>query len=93
LHRSVIAFDINDEKMLASSLTLDATFSMMGVTHDGYDAIKTNILDNVGPLDTTHFISNVRVSSSRYEQIVVSHMLIAPLSYRSITKRVVRPRT
>ena len=39
----------------------DAIFDLDGYTINGLSAIRTQILDHVGPMDTTHMISNIRV--------------------------------
>lgn len=64
LYRAVLAIDTNDSSLFDSAFTTSQppTFTMFGTTHTGLDAIKTNVYDGVAKLDTTHYISNVRVN-------------------------------
>lgn len=61
LYRAVHAFDDNDVALFNSAMCEDVDFKMNENVFSGRDAIKTQILDFVGPKDTTHMISNVRV--------------------------------
>ena len=62
LHRAVLALDTNDLPLWTSAFTTATppSFTMFNTTHTG-PAVQ-DIFYKVNALDTTHFISNVRVS-------------------------------
>ena len=62
IYRSALAVDSADYKLLASAIFADATITVAGKTSTGLEEIKTAIFDPVSKLDTTHFISNIRVN-------------------------------
>jgi hypothetical protein len=62
LYRAVLAFDYADEALLLSAITEDISFEMPGSSAKGIPEIKAAVFDRVSKLDTTHFISNIRVS-------------------------------
>lgn len=66
VYRSLIGFDRNDLKIFDSSVTgEDFVFEL----RDGSDtrlvpslaAVKAGIIGHVGPMDTTHMLSNIRI--------------------------------
>lgn len=61
LYRAASAFDDNDVGLFNSAMCEDVIFKMNENVITGREAIKTQFLDFVGPKDTTHMISNVRV--------------------------------
>ncbi|KAE8443802.1 hypothetical protein EG329_001396 [Mollisiaceae sp. DMI_Dod_QoI] len=67
LYRAVMAFDLNDVAMLDSAFAgEDVTLEMHagGNEHHSVSSLsmfKAQIFDHVGPLDTMHMISNVRI--------------------------------
>jgi hypothetical protein len=64
LYRAVIAFDSNDVSLLNSAFITkesDVIFDFNGSVINGLDAIRTQLFNFVGPMDTTHMINNVRV--------------------------------
>lgn len=64
LYRCCLGLDCNDYDMVESSLAEgdDLTMEVKGrFGLKGRDQIKKYIFDFIGPLDTTHHISNVRV--------------------------------
>lgn len=61
LYRGCLAFDSNDESLLASALSSKPSFHGPGGAHTGLAEINT-LLASVGPLDTQHITSNVRVA-------------------------------
>lgn len=64
LYRVVIGIDTNDKALFNSGfISNDVVFEMNGNRMEGLDVIHENMFSNVGPLDTTHFISNVRVDA------------------------------
>lgn len=62
LYRAVLAFDQTDESLLLTALTEDVAAEMPGTSAKGIPEFKAAVFDRVSKLDTTHFISNVRVS-------------------------------
>ncbi|TGJ81085.1 hypothetical protein E0Z10_g7684 [Xylaria hypoxylon] len=64
LYRAVLAFDHGDDALLRSAVTDDVTAEMPGSPPtSGISALKTAVFDRVAfDLDTTHFLSNIRVS-------------------------------
>lgn len=61
LYRGVLSFDTDDKALLESSLLPNAVFDLDGRVMNGMDEICTQCFDTVSTLDTTHFISNVRI--------------------------------
>lgn len=65
LYRAINGFDRNDISILISAFVEDASFEL----HDGGNVrsvngvsdLRTQVFDRVGPMDTMHMISNVRV--------------------------------
>lgn len=62
LYRAVLAFDYADESLLLTALTEDVAAEMPGSSAKGIPEFKAAVFDRVSKLDTTHFISNIRVS-------------------------------
>jgi len=62
LYRAVLAFDHADEALLRSAVTEDIVMEMVGMSARGIPEIKAAVFDRVSKLDTTHFITNVRVA-------------------------------
>ncbi|KAH6656559.1 hypothetical protein BKA67DRAFT_552320 [Truncatella angustata] len=62
LHRAVLAFDNADDALLLSAITEDISVEMLGFSAKGVAEIKAAVFDRVSKLDTTHFLSNIRVS-------------------------------
>ena len=62
LYRCVLGLDTNDRALFDSAFTQDASFDLNGSVMSGLDAIHTGCYDSISKLDTTHFISNVRVN-------------------------------
>ena len=61
LYRAVLSFDLADETLLSSAMTDDVEFAMAGLSLKGIPELKAAVFDRVSKLDTTHFISNLRV--------------------------------
>ncbi|KAL4866726.1 hypothetical protein BDV12DRAFT_198944 [Aspergillus spectabilis] len=61
LHRTILAFDTNDADLLHSALTPTATLELNGRVSNGLDAIHKECFDIVGKLNTTHFVTNIRI--------------------------------
>ena len=62
LYRAVLAFDHADEGLLLSAVTEDVLVEMAGSSIKGVPELKAAVFDRVSKLDTTHFLSNERVS-------------------------------
>jgi len=71
LHRYAAGLDLNDADLLASSLTEDAVVDLgPAMRRIGYDfpplaprnTVVTTLIGAVGPLDSSHSISNVRIT-------------------------------
>ena len=63
IYRAIIGFDRNDVAIFNSAFAgEDATFEFHGTDRrDNVAGVRSTVLANVGPMDTTHTISNVRV--------------------------------
>ena len=62
LYRVIIGFDSNDFSFIESAFAgEDAVVDFNGKTIPGLSAVKNAIFATVGPLDTTHNLSNIRV--------------------------------
>jgi hypothetical protein len=61
LYRSVAGLDTPDPALFESAHTQDATFEINGRVIDGMKDIIAQIYDPTARLDTTHFITNVRI--------------------------------
>lgn len=65
LYRAVIGLDTNDHALFESAWVdrQSAVFEMNGNAMNGLDSIEENIFNHIGPLDTTHYITNVRIDA------------------------------
>lgn len=64
MYRVIIGLDTNNLELFDSGWVAngaDASFEMNGNVVASLDAIHDNMFKVIGPLDTTHFINNVRV--------------------------------
>ena len=61
-YRGVLGLDTDDKALFDSAFTKDANFDLNGNVMSGLDAIHTGCFDSISKLDTTHFLSNVRVN-------------------------------
>jgi hypothetical protein len=62
LYRAMTAFDRNDAALLDSAFAgEDISLSFAGREVNSLTALHTQVLAHIGPMDTTHMISNVRV--------------------------------
>ena len=70
LYRATIGFDRNDFAIFGSAFAEDGSLEIITGPNDpnqrtsvnGLSTLKTQIFDHVGPMDTTHMISNVRIN-------------------------------
>ena len=62
VYQALRAFDKNDKSLLQSACTDDVTLTIDGAgAFVGLQALMTDVLAMVGPLDSTHMMSNVQV--------------------------------
>lgn len=61
-YRCVLGLDTADVALFDSAFHQDATFELNGNVMDGLAAIHSNCYDSISKLDTTHFLSNIRVN-------------------------------
>lgn len=62
LYRALIGFDTYDVSIFNSAwIGQDVVFQLNDTVYNGLDAIRTQLLDFAGPLDTMHMTSNIRV--------------------------------
>ncbi|KAJ5894811.1 hypothetical protein N7495_006502 [Penicillium taxi] len=62
LYRCILGLDTNDSKLFDSAFALDASFSINGRVSQGLPAIHTDCFDLISKLDTTHFVTNIRIN-------------------------------
>jgi len=62
LYRAVLAFDQSSESLLHSAVTEDLSAEMAGLSSQGIPDFKKKVYNRVSKLDTTHFLSNMRVN-------------------------------
>lgn len=61
LYRCVLGLDTADVALFDSAFTKDAILDINGKVMEGLNAIHTECYDLIAKLDTTHFVTNVRV--------------------------------
>ena len=61
LYRCVNGLDTADVALFDSAFTKDANLDLNGNVLNGLDAIRTGCYDLISKLDTTHFLTNIRV--------------------------------
>ncbi|KAF4456910.1 NTF2 [Fusarium albosuccineum] len=61
LYRGIDGVDTNDATLFRSSMTDDVCFDLRGNATNGLEDVTQNILGFVGPMDTTHNVSNLRI--------------------------------
>jgi hypothetical protein len=62
LYRLVLGLDTNDSELFDSAFTPTSTFAINGRVSEGLPAIHTDCFDVITKLDTTHFLTNVRIT-------------------------------
>lgn len=55
------AFDENDASLLASAMTPNVALTINGNDVSSFENVKAHSLNTVGPMDTTHFVTNIRI--------------------------------
>jgi hypothetical protein len=59
--RFLVGLDTTNKSLFESSFTPSATLTINGNTIEGLDAIITGCYDVIGKLNSTHFLTNVRI--------------------------------
>ncbi|OJK02179.1 hypothetical protein ASPACDRAFT_40998 [Aspergillus aculeatus ATCC 16872] len=72
LYRAVLSYDDNNLSLFESAFFEDAVFDFNGRVMEGRAAIKAGSWDPVAPLDTTHFLSNVRINLSSEDSVTAT---------------------
>lgn len=69
LHRTILGIDANDEEMCNSGFVSngDCTMVMSGQAIEGLENMKKFVFDRVGPMDTLHSVTNVRIDHKQGE--------------------------
>ncbi|KAI9036889.1 nuclear transport factor 2 family protein [Aspergillus affinis] len=62
VYRCVLGFDTGDSALFGSAFLPDSTLEINGRVLSGLAAIHTDCFDPVSKLDTTHFVSNIRIN-------------------------------
>ncbi|EAW17020.1 nuclear transport factor 2 family protein [Aspergillus fischeri NRRL 181] len=62
MYRCLWGFDTADAALFASSFAADCVFDLNGNVMHGLEEIKAKCFDPIAKLDTTHFLTNVRVN-------------------------------
>lgn len=60
-YRIMLAFDENDSELLHSGMASNIVLNINGKEVAGFEDVKKHSFDTVGPMDTTHFITNIRI--------------------------------
>jgi hypothetical protein len=61
MYRVLIGIDAHNVDMFDSGLMKEGTLSMSGHAIEGRDQVKVALLYTVGPMDTVHTTTNIRV--------------------------------
>lgn len=62
IYRGVLGLDTNDLGLFQSALTRDAIFDLNGTIMEGFETIKTQCYDSISKMETTHFLTNLRIN-------------------------------
>ncbi|KAL2827796.1 hypothetical protein BDW59DRAFT_143835 [Aspergillus cavernicola] len=62
LYRCVLGLDTNDATLFDSAFIPSATFAINDKVSTGLPAIHTDTFDVITKLDTTHFLTNIRIN-------------------------------
>lgn len=79
LLRAVLAIDTNDIDLFKSAISDPdtAVFEMNGNATTGLDAIINGMFNTVGPLDTTHFLTNTRIVAENNNTAIITCSALA----------------
>ncbi|GAB7357356.1 hypothetical protein MBLNU459_g8303t2 [Dothideomycetes sp. NU459] len=62
IYRCVLGFDTGDSALFSSAFIENASMTVNGRTSTGLPSIRTDWFDLIAKLDTTHYITNVRIN-------------------------------
>ncbi|KAL3466894.1 SnoaL-like domain-containing protein [Aspergillus heterothallicus] len=62
IHRFIAGLDTSDKALFESAFTETATLDVNGTVMEGLPGITTGCYEFIGKLDTTHFLTNVRIN-------------------------------
>ncbi|KAL7916786.1 hypothetical protein GGI35DRAFT_49365 [Trichoderma velutinum] len=62
INRCVLGLDSADSALFRSAFTENAVADLNGTIMDGQDAIYSQLYELIAKLDTTHFITNMRIN-------------------------------
>ncbi|KAJ0419679.1 hypothetical protein BJY00DRAFT_285737 [Aspergillus carlsbadensis] len=60
--RFLVALDTSDKPLFESAFTASATLNINGTVLEGLPALVSGCYDLISKLDTTHFLTNVRIN-------------------------------
>ncbi|RAH76249.1 hypothetical protein BO86DRAFT_425433 [Aspergillus japonicus CBS 114.51] len=75
IYRVLISIDTASPALFASAIHEAARFTLNGRLLEGADAIKTHVYDTVSKIDTTHHLSNLRVTE--FDEVKGTASLVA----------------
>lgn len=89
LYRFMLGMDTNDISLFDSAFTTDARWEFNGRVVDGLKAIHTDCYSpTISQLDTTHFVTNVRINIADGDSEASMSALFQAQHYRSGTGKV-----
>lgn len=62
VYRCVVALDTDNKDLLVSAFTKDAVFDLNGTIMNGLEDIVAQCYQSIVKMDTTHFITNIRIN-------------------------------
>lgn len=62
LYRLVLGLDTNNKELFDSAFTQTASFTINERVSEGLPAIHTDCFDRISKMDTTHFLTNIRIN-------------------------------
>ncbi|OJJ98584.1 hypothetical protein ASPACDRAFT_1889109 [Aspergillus aculeatus ATCC 16872] len=75
IYRALLSIDTANPALFASAIHEAARFSLNGRLLEGADAIKTHVYDTVSRIDTTHHLSNLRITE--FDEVTGTASLVA----------------
>ena len=79
LYRCTLGLDTDDITLFDSAFTPTASFTVNGRTFEGLSALHENCFTPVSKLDTTHFMTNMRINIDNSD--TKAFMMCTTLSY------------
>lgn len=62
VYRFLLGLDTSDSALFNSAFLPESTFELNGRVHEGLSAIHTGCFEPIAKLDTTHFVTNIRIN-------------------------------